>query len=267
MIPADLLSVDLADTAARLQSGQQPFAYATIIRTAGTTAAKPGAKALIDSQGAIVGGFLGGGCTRGAVKRAALAALETGTPQLISVTPEDEITKKGLTPGAEVEGVTYARNGCPSRGTIDIFIEPCLPAPEVVIMGASPVAEALATLAPVMSWAVTRDDIDPTPQPRTRAIVIATQGQGDLAALTAALAAEVDHIAFVGSGKKFAALSEKLQKAGHSSEQINRITAPAGAKIGAVTPEEIALSIFAQLIQLHRQTIGQSKRQADVADG
>ncbi len=256
MTPAEILSTDLADAAETLRARSEPFAFATIIRTAGTTAAKPGAKALIGADGTILHGFLGGGCTRGAVRRAALAAIESGEPQLVSVAPEELLTELGVSAGVEEDGITYARNGCPSRGTIDIFIEPCLPMPELVVLGASPVAEALAELAPHFHWSVTRTSNAISPAPRLRVTVVATQGQGDMNALKSALSAKVNHIAFVGSKKKFAALSQDLKKAAFAEEQIAGVSAPAGLDIGAVTPEEIALSILAELIQVRRTAFG-----------
>ena len=137
MTPAEVLSDDLAEAAQDLRARDEPFAFATIVRTAGSTAAKPGSKALLSADGTILRGWLGGGCTRGAVKRAAMQALHDGAPQLVSVAPEDLLAEKGLTPGDEVDGTMFARNGCPSRGTVDIFIEPCLPLPQLVVMGLS----------------------------------------------------------------------------------------------------------------------------------
>lgn len=259
MTPAEILSDEIAETAQLLRSRAEPFAFATIVRTAGTTAAKPGAKAIIGADGTIVQGFLGGGCTRGAVKRAALAAIEDGTPRLISVAPEDFLNQLGVSPGTHSDGITYARNGCPSRGTIDIFVEPCLPMPELVVIGASPVAEALAGLAPRFHWSVTREIQPASDAPRTRAVVVATQGQGDLDALVAALSTDCAHLAFVGSSKKFAALSGKLADKGIPKDRIDTVSAPAGLNIGAVTPEEIALSILAELIQVHRKTVARGQ--------
>lgn len=254
MTPAEIISSEFADVAQDLRARHEPFAFATIVRTAGTTSAKPGAKAIVDAEGTILRGFLGGGCTRGAVKRAVMAALQTGEPRLISIAPEEQLTERGVAPGFEVDGITYARNGCPSRGTVDIFIEPCLPMPELVVIGASPVADALAKLAPQFHWSVERD-ISGQPSKGLRAIVVATQGQGDFDALTRALDAGSDHVAFVGSHKKFATLTAKLAEAGIAKERTDMVSAPAGLDIGAVTPEEIALSILAELIQLRRKPL------------
>jgi len=138
MTPAEFLSEDMADIANDLRTKDEPFAFATIVRTAGSTAAKPGAKALLGADGTIVHGWLGGGCTRGAVKKAAIVALESGEPQLISIAPEELLAQKGVSAGDEIEGTKFARNGCPSKGSVDIFIEPCLPLPQLVVLGASP---------------------------------------------------------------------------------------------------------------------------------
>jgi len=256
MTPAEILSENLADAVHTLRKRDEPFAFATIVRTAGATAAKPGAKALLSADGTILHGWLGGGCTRSAVKKATLTALHSGEPQLVSVAPEELLDKKGVSAGEDVDGITFARNGCPSKGSVDIFIEPCLPMPQLVILGDSPVANALAMLGPQFHWAVVRQvpGASSTQNP-TRVIVIATQGQGDMDALEAALASPSVHTAFVGSGRKFASLAEKLAVKGVKQELIDTVKAPAGLDIGAITPEEIALSILADLVHLRRAQV------------
>ncbi|MEP1588924.1 MAG: XdhC family protein [Tateyamaria sp.] len=256
MTPAEVLSSDLAEAAQELRARDEPFAFATIVRTAGSTAAKPGAKALLSADGTILHGWLGGGCTRGAVKRAALQALSDGAPQLVSVAPEDLLAEKGVIAGDEVDGTTFARNGCPSRGTVDIFIEPCLPLPQLVIMGASPVAQALSALAPQFHYSVATAP-EKARSNRPCFAVIATQGQGDLDALKATLAAKPDYVAFVGSRRKYLTLAQKLSEAGCDQIAIDSVNAPAGLDLGAVTPEEIALSILAQLVQVRRSAVKQ----------
>ncbi|MGB7241011.1 MAG: XdhC family protein [Sulfitobacter sp.] len=259
MTPAEFQSSDLADAAEKLRANDEPFAFATIVRTAGSTAAKPGAKALLSADGTIIHGWLGGGCTRGAVKRAALEALQSGVPQLVSVAPEELLAQKGVAAGDEVEGTYFARNGCPSRGTVDIFIEPCMPAPQLVVLGTSPVAEALSRLAPQFHWSagsvLSADATAATTRPQV--IVIATQGQGDLEALGQAVSSKAIHIAFVGSTRKFATLAEKLELSGLQRSAIDAVKAPAGLDIGAVTPEEIALSILAELVLVRRSRVKQ----------
>lgn len=257
MTPAEFMSEELADVANDLRTKEQAFAFATIVRTAGATAAKPGAKALLGVDGTILHGWLGGGCTRGAVKKAALEAFASGQPQLVSVAPEELLEEMGVSAGDEVEGTRFARNGCPSKGSVDIFIEPCLPMPQLVVLGESPVAQTLAALAPQFHWAVVRDvpesDSDPTQQQPV--IVIATQGQGDICALTASLQVASKHVAFVGSKRKFAALAAQLIDNGVDADRVRTIKAPAGLDLGAVTPEEIALSILADLVRVRRAQV------------
>ncbi|MEO0764269.1 MAG: XdhC family protein, partial [Pseudomonadota bacterium] len=156
----------------------------------------------------------------------------------------------GVEAGAEVDGIRFENNGCPSRGSIDIFIEPFLPVPVLTVVGASPVARALADLAPAFHWSVGAGEAG-TPG----IVVIATQGRGDLDALEAALAAPARLVAFVGSRRKFEALAATLAERGVDAARIAAVRAPAGLDIGAVTPEEIALSILAELVQHRRSGI------------
>ena len=255
MTPAEILSEDMADVANELRTNDEPFAFATIVRTAGSTAAKPGAKALLGADGTILSGWLGGGCTRSAVKKAALAALRSGEPQLISIEPEELLAQKGVSAGDEVEGTKFARNGCPSKGSVDIFVEPCLPLPQLVILGASPVAKALAALAPQFHWGVTTELPENGAAGQRQVIVIATQGQGDMDALRASLEQPALHVGFVGSARKFETLAAKLIDGGCDAERVNGVKAPAGLNIGAVSPEEIALSILAGLVEIRRAKV------------
>ncbi|MDR3372231.1 MAG: XdhC/CoxI family protein [Ancalomicrobiaceae bacterium] len=262
---------DLIDLVAGLKSRGEAFCLATVVRTVSVTAAKAGAKAVVRSDGTISDGWIGGGCARGAVLKAARDALADGQPRLISVVPKDILAELGIKPGEEREGVRFARNMCPSRGTMDIFIEPMLPKPNLVVLGASPVALALADIGPRFGFRITvcasaedqslfaevRErmsgfDLDKASSEH-RYIVVSTQGRSDEAALTAALAAESDYVAFVGSRRKVAALREDLVAKGVAAERFDRLRAPAGLDIGAITPEEIALSIIAEMTAFRRK--------------
>lgn len=262
---------DLIDLAAGLRARGEAFALATVVRTVSVTAAKAGAKAIIRPDGTVSEGWIGGGCARAAVLSAAREAIADGQPRLVSVLPKDLFAERELQPGEEREGVRFARNMCPSQGTMDIFVEPMLPAPSLVILGASPVAVALAEIAPRFGYRVTVcapasdqplfTDADrridgfalPASEEGQRFLIVSTQGRGDEAALTAALSAEAEHVAFVGSRRKVAALREKILAAGMAAERFDRLKGPAGLDLGAVTPEEIALSILAELVALRRQ--------------
>jgi xanthine dehydrogenase accessory factor len=161
--------------------------------------------------------------------------------------------------------VRFAQNMCPSKGTMDIFVEPVLPHPSLVILGVSPVALSLATQARQLGYHVTvaapAADLANTPDAdmlidgyalgglhqARRFIVVSTQGKGDEAALRTAVSTDAAYHAFVGSRRKMAALREKLIAEGIDASAIDRIKAPAGLDLGAITPEEIAMSILAEI--------------------
>lgn len=260
-------SRDILSYVAELRAAGQTFAIATVVRTVDLTAAKAGAKAVIRADGTLTEGWIGGGCARGAVLRAAKECLSDGQPRLISVSPEDVLAEHGATPGMERDGVRYARSMCPSRGTMDIFVEPVIPRPLLVICGSSPVAQALATLAPQFDFAVTAcapeaelggfaeiptlNGYDLTVLAGAPYIVVSTQGKGDEAALRAALMIDTPYLAFVGSRRKMAALRARLSDT--PPGRLDAIRAPAGLDLGAITPPEIALSIMAEILQHRRR--------------
>ncbi|MFT4793488.1 MAG: xanthine dehydrogenase accessory factor [Paracoccaceae bacterium] len=260
----------ITDLAQTLRNQGAAFAIATVVRTVDATSAKPGAKALILADGTIAEGWVGGGCARGAIGRAAREAIADGQPKYVSLRPEELLDADGLTAGDERLGVTFARNGCPSKGSMDIFVEPVVPAPELVVFGSSPVALALADLcgrfdfravlcAPGLAREMApqvdalQDDFAlPDAPGAKRFIVVATQGKGDAAALSAALAAAPAYLAFVGSARKFDTLAAKLAEGGADRAALDRVHAPAGLDIHAITPEEIALSVLAEIIAQRR---------------
>jgi xanthine dehydrogenase accessory factor len=261
---------DILDNIASRKTAGESFVLATVVRTVAATAAKAGAKAVILPDGTISQGWIGGGCARAAVLKAAQDALADGKSRLVSVAPEDALAGQGHKAGEEQGGVRFAKNMCPSQGTMDIFVEPVLPRPQVVICGSSPVALAVADLAKRSGFAVTIcapaaeqgafGDADrriegyalPVDDPAARYIVVSTQGRGDEAALLAALAIDVDYVAFVGSRKKAEALKAALAKRGVAAERLAKLKAPAGLDLGAITPDEIAISILAEIVAVRR---------------
>ena len=260
----------LLDLMARLRAEARPYALATVVRTVAATSAKAGAKAVVTADGEIHG-WIGGGCARGAVKRAALQALTDGQAHLISVQPQEALDAGGVAAGEAKGGIEFHRSACPSGGTLDIFVEPMLPRPQMVVCGASPVARAVADLAQRSGFAVTvaalAEDHADLPDaerriegfalaveaPGERFIVVATQGKRDAEALRAALTTAAPYVAFVGSRRKAAALTARLREEGLAADKVARLRAPAGLDIGAITPEEIALSIIAEVVELRRR--------------
>src|SRR5215831_4228041 len=190
-------TLDVLDLAAAIKAKGEPFALATVVRTVAATAAKAGAKAVILPDGTISEGWIGGGCARAAVLKAAREALADGRARLVSVQPPDVLQEQGVMAGEERAGVRFAKNMCPSQGTMDVFVEPVLPHPEIVVCGSSPVAIAVAELGRQIGFAVTVcgpaaeqasfAEADrriegyalPVEPAGLRFIVIATQGRGD----------------------------------------------------------------------------------------
>ena len=146
---------EVMELVARLKAAEETFVLATVVRTVSVTAAKAGAKAIIRPDGTIVAGWIGGGCARGAVLKAAREALADGEPRMVSVQPENLLAELGVRPGENRDGVRFAENMCPSKGTMDIFVEPVLPHPSLVILGVSPVALSLAAQARQLGYHVT----------------------------------------------------------------------------------------------------------------
>jgi xanthine dehydrogenase accessory factor len=263
--------VEVMDLVAQMKAAERTFVLATVVRTVSVTAAKAGAKAIIAPDGTIVAGWIGGGCARGAVLKAAREALADGEPRMVSVQPEDLLAELGVKAGESRQGVRFAANFCPSQGTMDIFVEPVLPHPSLVIFGASPVALSLASQARQLGYHVTLA-APATDRPAAidadvvvdgfalgklhqakRFVVVSTQGKGDEAALREAAATEAAYHAFVGSRRKWAALREKLLAHGAAASALDCVKAPAGLDLGAITPEEIAMSILAEITQERRR--------------
>jgi xanthine dehydrogenase accessory factor len=261
---------DVLELVPSLKAKGEAFVLATVVRTVAATAAKAGAKAIIRADGSISEGWIGGGCARGAVLKAAHDALADGQARLISVQPPDVLQEHGVAAGEEREGVRFAKNTCPSHGTMDIFIEPVLPRPQVVLCGSSPVALAIADLAPRLGFSVTAsappaeqsafaradrriDDFAlPVVEEGERYIVVSTQSRGDEKALMAALATDARYVAFVGSRLKAQTLKTVLAARGVDAARLAELRAPAGLDLGAIGPEEIALSIIAEIVAFRR---------------
>jgi xanthine dehydrogenase accessory factor len=256
--------VEVMDLVAQMKSAERAFVLATVVRTVSVTAAKAGAKAIIAPDGTIVAGWIGGGCARSAVLKAAREALADGVPRMVSVQPQDLLAELGVKAGENRDGIRFASNMCPSKGTMDIFVEPVLPHPSLIILGASPVALSLAAQARTLGYHVTLAapaDVAAEPDADERIdgfqlgdlndakrfIVVSTQGKGDEAALRAAVAIDACYHAFVGSRRKMASLRAKLIGEGVDASLVDRVKAPAGLDLGAITPEEIAMSILAEI--------------------
>jgi len=262
-------SADRIDRLARrLKDADRPFVIATVVRTEDLTSAKAGAKALIDAEGDIEG-WIGGGCAQPAVRKAALQAIADGRARLIRVRPGEV--------GNSNTDIEEFEAHCHSGGTLDIFIEPVLPRPLLLVLGASPVGQVLVRIAREVGYRVAvacraEDgslypgadrliegfELGSAAEPGS-VLVVATQGRSDKIALEAALASNAGYIAFVASRRKATKVKQKLVEAGSNASAVNAIRAPAGLDIAAVTPEEVAVSILGEIIQFRRTALPRAK--------
>lgn len=251
----------------RLRESGEDFCVATVVRTAAATSAKAGAKAVVTRDGEVHG-FIGGGCVQGAVRRVGMKAIADGQPRMIRVKPKEEVVE-----AVDVDGVELHKSSCPSGGSIDIFFEPMRQSPRLVVCGASPVAVTLINLAGAMGYRIIaaalaedHDKIADADQmlagfdlagldlSERDAVVVATQGKRDREALTQALVSPAGYVGMVGSRRKIAALLEQLGSDVPAAAKA-ALHGPAGLDIGAIDPEEIALSIIGEIVMERRRAM------------
>jgi xanthine dehydrogenase accessory factor len=239
----------MAGRVAELRGQRVSFVSATVVRAERPTSAKPGDTAIVLADGTIEG-FVGGACAESSVRAQALSCLVGGESVLLRIVPDTE----GDTGGDPV-GVTTVANPCLSGGTLEIFLEPVVPPALVYTIGSSPIALALSRGAGSFGFDLRLVDELPDPLPSdTAAVVVASHGRGEEAALAAALSADVRYVGLVASRRRGAAVLDTLQSAhGFCGGHTGRIHTPAGLDLGAETPEEVALSILAQIVAERRR--------------
>jgi xanthine dehydrogenase accessory factor len=253
---AVLMSAEFYSKVAEFARQRKSFAVAMIVRVEGSSSAKPGSKAIIDEHGKIALGWVGGGCAESTVRNEALKCIELGKPELITLDMTDELLGVGM----------------PCGGKMDVYIEPVLPQPELLIVGHGRIAEVLATIANLMNFSVTVNDpaaergsfphatrlvtedfdLAQTPIDSRTYVVIATLHKQDHLWLQKALECNAAYISLIASRHRSRLVLDYLLATGMTAEKIERVWAPAGLDLGASTPEEIALSIVSQMVALRR---------------
>ena len=242
----------LIDVAADLQRRGEPFVLATVVRCEAPTSAKPGAKALVHADGRVEG-WVGGACAEPVLVRESLKALRDGRPRLVGLYGEG-----GRQPG-RTEGILDYAMTCHSGGTLEIYVEPYLPTPQLVLVGHGPVIEALETLGRAAGYALVPlpdasawGRLDALELGRRASVVVATHADSDEDALERVLRSDAGYVSLVASRKRTTAILGRLSQRGVAAERLGRLKAPAGLDLGAVTPVEIAISILAEIVQHHR---------------
>ena len=260
------MRADLLQLAADLARRGEAFAFAVVVRRSAASSTQVGNTAIITESG-VFHGWLGGSCVQPTVAAQARLAISEGSARLLSLSPAAADERR--------PGVVSMPMTCHSGGSVEIYVEPVLPAPRLVIFGVTPVAQALATLGGMMGFAV--DAIDPAADAsmfpgaariasefragdfsrpdsqRSRLYaVVATFGNRDEEAIADALEAEPAYLGVVASRKRFAEVRNTLMASGVGPDRLERVTSPAGLDIGAKTPEEVALSILAEIVRVRR---------------
>ncbi len=246
------MPVDFLELAHSLSATGRPFVLATVVRCEPPTSAKPGAKALITPDGKLTG-WVGGSCAEPVVIKEALKALGDGAPRFIALLGEGGIGR------GRREGVREYAMPCHSGGTMEIYIEPVLPKPQLLLVGHGPVVETLEKLGEALDFTVALVPSETSagrfPELRITSrtfIVVATHGTSDEEALEQALRSGAGYVSLVSSRRRADVVIAALRAKGVPAEALGRLKAPAGLDIGAVTPEEIAVSILAEIIQVSR---------------
>ena len=249
--------------AQELRAEGSPFVVATVVRARRPASVEPGTAGLVLEDGTIEG-FIGGVCAQHSVRLYSLTAIESGTPLLLRIDPD------GPEQAVSEEGAVTVRNTCLSGGAIEVFLEPVLPEPRVLVAGDSPIAAALRTIGSEVGLEVVAaqdvKDAVLTPAPGDLALVVAAHGQDEIAILRAGLEAGVRYVGLVASPKRGAAVIGELRAAGVADELLGRLETPAGIDIGARTPPEVALTIVARIVAVRRSHLARSETSATAVD-
>ena len=258
------MAKDIIDVIVEMRGKNQPFAVATVVETRGSVSAKTGAKAVIDHEGRIVAGWVGGGCAEATAGEEAIKCIAGAMTSVVDINMEDEILGAGM----------------PCGGSMRVYVEPVLPKPALWIMGHGRIAECLCALGDMMGYQVVvhdpiatvekypaaariidddvrYDQLQPAPGD---AIVVATQHKGDHQSMTRALRSEAGYIALIASRRRSRLVLDYLRSEGFDETALGRVMAPAGIDLGARTPEEIALAVMSEVVLTRRKGSGERLR-------
>ena len=260
-----------------MRAEDHPFVIATVVAYKSPQSAKPGSKAIITPDGSV-DGWIGGGCVQPIVIREAQKALQTGKPKLISISPESA--------HGDWKGVESYEMACHGGGSLEIFLEPVLPKPELLIIGNSPIAQILSQLGKLLDFKVCLADPEANQQRYPEAdtvmtdlnaargsigsnsyVVVATMGTGDEEGLEAAVGSNPAYLGFVASKEKAEGLFKYLQEKGVPAEHLARVKCPAGLELGGETLAEIGLSVMAEITRLRRAASNQPAEPVKASKG
>ena len=257
------MSTEYYDKVSELLQNEAAFATATVIKTVGSASAKPGSKSIIGADGMSILGWVGGGCADSAVRETALECLQDGQTRIIEIDLDDEVLGVGM----------------PCGGKMEVYVEPFLPQPELMLVGQGRIAELVAELGRLLHFRVTvnspgatREDFpfadqlitDDTDYQKINPglnsyVIVLTQHKGDQQVIRAALRGTPRYIGLVASAKRSRLVVEYLKEGGMDADALRQVLrAPCGLDIGGSTPEEIALSIITEVVKLRHERTGLS---------
>ncbi len=258
------MTKEILDVLVEMRAKGEPYAVATVVETVGSVSAKTGAKAVVDREGRVVAGWVGGGCAESSTCNAALQCIENGATTVIDIDLNDEVLGAGM----------------PCGGSMRVYVEPVLAKPSLWIMGHGRVAECLCMLGDLMGLKVVvndsmadrahypaavqliTDDLD-YEQLRPLAgdfVAIATQHKGDHESMRRALTSKAGYIALVASRKRSRLVLDYLRHEGFGDADLERVMAPSGLDLAARTPEEIALCVISEIVMVRRGGTGMRMR-------
>jgi xanthine dehydrogenase accessory factor len=263
-------SWDVLAQATGLAGRGEPFALATVVWRQGPSSSQQGSRAIITAGGELHG-WIGGACAEPAVIREAREVIASGTARLLLLGSPDQF-------GAAVpDGMAVVPISCQSEGALEVYIEPVIPAPSLVVVGRSPMAQTLTELARAVGWRadlIAGEDFTAADAGAGSMVVVATQGHRDEEVLEHAVAARPAYLGLVGSRQRGAAVLGYLADRGVPQDQLDRVRVPAGLDLGPTTHQEIAVAILAELVQVRASgallaagvTAGPGRPAADAVD-
>jgi xanthine dehydrogenase accessory factor len=239
-------SWDVLEQAGELARRGEPFALATVVWRQGPSSSQQGSRAIITAAGELRG-WIGGACAEPVVIREARQVIASGKARLLL------LGSPGQFGAAVPDGMTVVPISCQSEGALEVYIEPVVPAPSLVVVGRSPMAATLAELARAVGWRadlIAGEDFTAADATGRSMVVVATQGHGDEEIVEQAVAARPAYLGLVGSRKRGAAVLGYLADRGVPADQLDRVRVPAGLDLGSTTHQEIAVAILAELVQV-----------------
>jgi xanthine dehydrogenase accessory factor len=234
---------DVLDRAQELARDGQEFALATVVWRQGPSSGQQGSRAIITAGGELYG-WIGGACAEPVVVREAREVIRSREARLLLLGAPERF-------GAAIpDGITAIPISCQSEGALEVYVEPVVPAPHLVIVGRSPMAYTLAALAAALGWRTDRCDGPDFTAGARSVVVVATQGHGDEEAVERAVAADHAFVGLVASRRRGEAIRGYLADRGVSRDRLDRVRAPVGLDLGHTSHREIAVAILAELVRL-----------------